>query len=83
MELFYGNQHLLPLHSVTQQEDSGASALPTISTLVQVPAICSPLNDQLYQNLKQQIDPLVNNSRVDLYKQVTEYVGNSLLDAQV
>ena len=80
LQLFNNNQHLLGLHSVApQQQDSGAGNLPTRQTLVQVPPICSPLSDECYQNLCQEIDPLLNTSRIDLYKQVIGYVGNCLL----
>lgn len=81
LQLFNNNQHLLGLHSITpQRQDSGAGNLPTRQTLVQVPPICSPLiSGECYQNLCQDIDSLVNTSRIDLYKRVIEYVGNSLL----
>ena len=79
-QLFNSNQHLLPLHSVTpQQQNSGTANLPMRPTVVQVPSICNPLNDEVYQNLCQEINPLVSTSRIDLYKQVIEFVGNSIL----
>ena len=80
LQLYNNNEHLLGLHSIThQRQDPGAGNLPTRQTLVEVPPICSPLGDECYQNLGRDKDPLVNTSRMDLYKQVIEYVGNSLL----
>ena len=80
LQLFNNNQHLLSLHSVTPQQDSRAANLPRRPRLVEVPPICNPLSDEFYRNLCQDIDPLMNISRIDLYKQVIEYVGNCLLE---
>ena len=81
LQLFNNNQLLLSLHSVTpQQQDCRATNLPRRPRLVEVPPICNPLSDEFYQNLRREIDPLMNTSRIDLYKQVIEYIGNCLLD---
>ena len=80
LQLFNNNQHLLSLHSVTPQQDLRAANLPRRPRLVEVPPICNPLSDEFYRNLCHEIDPLMNISRIDLYKQVIEYVGNCLLE---
>ena len=74
LQLFNNNKHLPSLHSATPQQDLRASYLP------RRPPICNPLSDEFYRNLCQEIDPLMNISRIDLYKQVIEYVGNCLLE---
>lgn len=80
LQLFNNNWHLLCLHSVTPQQDLRTANLPRRPRRVEVPPICSPLSDEFYQNLCQETDPLMNISRIDLYKQVIEYVGNCLLE---
>lgn len=75
LQLFNDNQHLLSLHSVTPQQYFRAANLPRRLRLVEVPPFCNPLSDEVYQNLCREIDPLMNTLRIDLYKQVIEYVG--------
>lgn len=81
-QLFLANQHLLSLHSVFPScvNLTGTRNIPQNPTIVTVPKISNPLNSQQYQSLCQQINPLSSNlSRVDLFRQVVEYVGNTLL----
>lgn len=80
LQLFNNNQHLLSLHSVIPQQDFRAANLPRRPRIVEVPPVCNPLSDEVYQNLCREIDPLMNTLRIDLYKQVIEYVENCLLE---
>ena len=80
LQLFNNNRHPLSLHSVTPQQDLRTANLPRRQRRVEVPPICNPLSDEFYRNLCQETDPLMNISRIDLYKQVIEYVGNCLLE---
>lgn len=83
LQLFLGNQHLLALHSGTAQEvNYGAGNIPISPSIVEVASTLNPLNEQQYQNLRQEIDPLRHTiSRSDLYKQVISFVGNMLLNS--
>ena len=83
IQLFYHNQHLIPLHATPSADPHGGIAaadlldreLPHVNVL----SVGFPLSYQEFQQLTESVDPLSTNEDPKvLYQQVTDFVGDCL-----
>ena len=85
LQLLHLNSHLTQLHRSTISSIPGSSAMESFSNLsvVNVPRTTCPLNDEEFRHLQQTIDPLADIPIMEVFNNVLQFVGRTIIERRL